>query len=87
LRSVDREIHRAIPEALERLSQAQDAALAAAANVFEIYLEGYHLLAASGLVEHRSFRTADYRTPVAAVADAVDVEHEALVGGRRGPRD
>src|SRR5215210_4667328 len=84
---VDREIDSTVPEALQRLAQVQDAAFAVAVDVFEVDLQGNKLLAAARLVEHRAFGAAHDRTPVAAVADAVDVEDEALVGDGRGPRD
>ncbi len=49
---------------LERLAEAQDAVLAVASDVFEVDLERYQLLAAAGLVEHRTLGTGQMERPL-----------------------
>src|SRR5437588_605708 len=73
---VHREFDGPIAEALERLAQPPHPDRALAPHLVEVDLDRDQLLGGARLVEHVAVRADDHRAPVAAAADAVDVEYE-----------
>src|SRR5699024_42045 len=80
-RLINRKLDRAIAEALQRLTQCHDAALARAAHFVEVDFQRNQLFAAAGLVQYLAMRIADQRSAIAASTQTIDVEQVALVRG------